>query len=81
MPRINRQNVPRALFQQLLNRIQNKEAQPDHMVRFAEWLDKAPNVPGGAWYKKFSKFTVCGQGDLITFLLPPNRSPDGKAVK
>ena len=81
MPRITRQNVPRALFQQFLNRIQRKEAQPDHMVRFAEWLDKSPNVPNGAWYKKFTKLTVCGQGDLIKFLLPLNRSPNGKAVK
>jgi hypothetical protein len=71
MPRVRRQNVPPALFQHLLDRVQSRKIPASQLEDLAKWLDGQPEVPEGLWYKRFSGMTVCGEGELIkTFLLP-----------
>ena len=71
MPRVRRQNVPPALIQHLLNRIQTRRLPASQLELLSKWLDTEPDVPEGKWYKRFSGMTVCGEGELIkTFLLP-----------
>ena len=71
MPKVRRQNLPPALFQHLLERIQSRKIPATQLQLLATWLDTEPDVPEGEWYKRFSGMTVCGDGQLIkTFLLP-----------
>lgn len=71
MPKVRRQNLPPALFQHLLDRIQMRQIPATQLELLADWLDTEPNVPDGQWYKPFPGMTVCGEGELIkTFLLP-----------
>lgn len=71
MPKVRRQNVPPALLQHLLDRIQRRKIPASQLQLLATWLDTEPEVPEGQWYKRFSGMTVCGEGDLVkTFLLP-----------
>jgi hypothetical protein len=71
VPRVRRQNVPPALFQHLLDRVQSRKIPASQLELLARWLDREPEVPEGQWYKRFSGMTVCGEGELIrTFLLP-----------
>ena len=71
MPKVRRQNLPPALFQHLLNRVQSRKILATQLELLAKWLDAEPDVPEGQWYKRFSGMTVCGEGELIkTFLLP-----------
>jgi hypothetical protein len=71
MPKVRRQNVPPALFQHLLDRVQSRKIPASQLVLLARWLDAEPRVPNGLWYKRFAGRTVCGEGELIkTFLLP-----------
>ena len=71
MPKVRRQNLPPALFQHLLDRIQSRKIQASQLELLATWLDTEPDVPDGDWYKRFSGMTVCGEGELVkTFLLP-----------
>jgi len=71
VPRVRRQNVPPALFQHLLDRVQSRKIPASQLELLARWLDHEPEVPEGQWYKRFSGMTVCGEGELIkTFLLP-----------
>jgi hypothetical protein len=71
VPRVRRQNLPPALFQHLLDRIQQRKIPATQLELLAQWLDTEPEVPEGQWYKRFSGMTVCGEGELIkTFLLP-----------
>jgi hypothetical protein len=71
MPKVRRQNVPPALFQHLLDRIQSRKIPASQLELLAKWLDGEPVVPEGPWYKRFSGMTVCGEGQSIkTFLLP-----------
>ena len=71
MPKVRRQNLPPALLQHLLDRIQSRKIPATQLELLAKWLDGEPGVPEGPWYKRFSAMTVCGEGELIkTFLLP-----------
>ena len=75
MPKIRRQNIPPALLQHLLDRIQTRKIPASQLELLARWLDAEPDVPPGQWYKRFSGMTVCGEGDLIkTFLLAGQRA-------
>ena len=80
MPKIRRQNIPPALFQHLLDRIQSRKIGADQLVMLARWLDTEPEVPESEWYKRFSGMTVCGEGELTKTFLLPGQHPKGKRV-
>ena len=62
MPRVRRHNVPPALFQHLIERIQGRRIPASQLELLAKWLDSEPEVPEGMWYRRFSGMTVCGEG-------------------
>ena len=75
MPKVRRQNIPPALFQHLLDRIQSRKIPASQLALLARWLDAEPEVPEGQWFKRCPGMTVCGEGELIkTFLLPGQRA-------
>ena len=80
MPKVRRQNLPPALLQHLLERIQSRKIPTTQLQLFATWLDTEPEVPEGEWYKGFSRMTVCGEGELIKTFLLPGQAPKGKRV-
>ena len=80
MPNVRRQNLPPALFQHLLDRIQSRKIPATQLGLLATWLDTEPDVPDGEWYKRFSAMTVCVDGELIKTLLLPGQAPKGKRV-
>lgn len=80
MPKVRRQNLPPALFQHLLDRIQSRKIQATQLEWLAKWLDTEPEVPDGRWYKRFSGMTVCGEGELITTVLLPGQSAKGERI-
>ena len=80
MPRVRRQNVPPALFQHLLDRVQSRKIPASQLELLAKWLDSEPAVPEGQWYKRFTGMTVCGEGELIKTLLLPGQAPKGQNV-
>ena len=80
MPRVRRQNVPPALFQHLLDRVQSRKIPASRLELLAKWLDSEPEVPEGQWYKRFSGITVCGEGELMKTFLLPAQAPKGQDV-
>lgn len=81
MPKVRRQNVPPALFQHLLERVQGRKIPASQLELLAKWLDSEPDVPEGQWYKLFSGMTVCGEGELITTFLLPSQAPKGRRIR
>ena len=81
MPKVRRQNLPPALFQHLLQRIQGRKIPSTQLELLATWLDTEPDVPEGEWYKRFSGMTVCGEGELIKTFLLPAQAPKGQHVR
>ena len=80
MPRVRRTNLPPALFQHLLDRIQERRIPAEQLAELARWLDGEPDVPEGKWYRRFSGMTVCGEGELVRTFLLPGQHPEGKRV-
>lgn len=80
MPKVRRQNIPPALFQHLLDRIESRKIRADQLTLLARWLDSDPEVPQGEWYKRFPGLTVCGDADLIKTFLLPGQHPKGKPL-
>jgi hypothetical protein len=80
MPRVRRQNVPPALFQHLLDRVQNRKIPASQLELLAKWFDSEPEVPHGQWYKRFSGMTVCGEGELVKTFLLPGQAPKGQHI-
>ena len=81
MPRVRRQNVPPALFQHLLDRVQNRKIPASQLELLAKWLDSEPEVPQGQWYKKFSGMTGCRDSELIKTFLLPGQAPKAKGQR
>jgi hypothetical protein len=81
VPRVRRQNVPPALFQHLLDRVQSRKIAASQLELLAKWLDAEPEVPEGQWCKRFSGMTVCGEGQLIKTLLLPAQASKGRKVQ
>jgi hypothetical protein len=80
VPRVRRQNLPPALFQHLLDRIQSRKIAASQLELLAKWLDTEPEVPEGDWYKQFSGMTVCGEGELVKTFLLPGQHAKGRRV-
>ena len=80
MPKVRRANVPAALFQHLLERVQGRKIPAVQLRLLAEWLDGEPEVPEGLWYKKFPGMTVCGEGELVKTFLLPGQAPRGRRL-
>ncbi len=80
MPKVRRQNLPPALFQHLLDRIQSRKIPATQLELLARWLDIEPDVPESQWYKRFSGMTVCGEGELIKTVLLAGQHAKGERV-
>jgi len=80
VPKVRRQNLPPALFQHLLERIQSRKIPATQLALLAAWLDMEPAVPDGEWYKRFSGMTVCGEGELVKTFLLQGQAPKGKRI-
>ena len=80
MPKVRRHNIPPALFQHLLDRIQSRKIPATQLEWLAKWLDTEPDVTEGQWYKRFSSMTVCGEGELVKTFLVAGQHPKGERV-
>jgi len=81
MPKVRRQNLPPALFQHLLDRVQQREISADQLGFLATWLDRHPDVPNGRRFKRFSGMIVCGEGELVKTFLVPGQAPEGQELE
>lgn len=80
MPRVRRHDLPPALFQHILDRIQERRIDARQLELLARWLDTEPEVPQGPWYKRFPGLFVCGEGELVKTFLLPGQKPRGKRL-
>ena len=81
MPKIRRRNLPPALLQHLLDRIEARDISAEQLGAFAQWLDLEPEVPTGRWFKRFSGMTVCGEGELVKTFLRAGQIPLGEELR
>jgi hypothetical protein len=64
----------------LLTRVRERQIATSQIVALAAWLDTEPEVPEGAWFKRFSSMIVCGEGELVKTFLVTGQAPHGQEV-
>jgi len=80
MPKIRRHGLPQALLEHLLARMRQRNISHEQIILLSRWLDTEPDVPESKWFRKFSGFVVCGEGEFIKTFLPPGHVPDGVEI-
>jgi hypothetical protein len=65
MPKIRRHNLPPALYDHLLDRVQQRSVSAQQLRLLLWWMDPQPEVPNGRWFKRFPELIVCGEGELV----------------
>lgn len=71
MPKIDRwDKLPAAVRQHLIDRMRDRAITISDLNQLRLWIETAPEVPEGDWFKDFGSFKICGRGSLAkTFLL------------
>lgn len=80
MPKIRREKLPERLLIHLLTRVRERSISHEQLILLSQWLDAEPEVPAGRWFKRFSGFTVCGEGELVKTFLLASQAPDGQEI-
>lgn len=81
MPKVRRHNLPQLLLLHLLTRMRQRNISHEQTILLARWLDTEPDVPEGRWFKRFSGFIVCGEGEFVKTFLLPGQVPDGREIE
>ena len=64
----------------LVKRVRQREISSAQLGLFARWLDRDPEVPAGAWFKRFPEMAVCGEGSLVKTFLKGGQVPAGEEI-
>jgi len=81
MPRVRRHNLPPALLEHLLDRIQQRSISADQLGLLAQWLDTPPDVPEGKWFKPFSGMDRLRRRRTVKTFLVPGQVAEGAEVR
>jgi len=81
VPKVRRLGVPRVVLDHLRKRILEREIALEQLGLLARWLDTAPEVPAGLWFKRFPGMIACGEGELVKTFLRLGQTPAGEEVR
>jgi len=80
MPKVDKwDNFPAAVRQHLIDRMRDRSIGVTDLNQLRLWIESAPEVPEGDWYKDFGSFKVCGRGKLPKTFLMKGQAANGTA--
>ena len=80
MPRVRREHLPYPLLNHLIIRVRERKITLQQLEALLRWLEANPIVPEGKWFKKFSGFVLCGEGEFVKTFLLPGQAVTGEEV-
>ena len=80
MPKLKRSNLPPAVLDHLLLRLQEKGISEEDLMTLLGWIEKNPTVPIEDRFRRFARFTICGKGALIKTFLTSEQTAIGTEV-
>jgi hypothetical protein len=81
MPRIAPwAELPPNVRQHLVDRMRDRAITIDDLNQLRLWIESAPEVPEGDWYKDFGSFKICGEGKLPKTFLAKGQVAKGQAL-
>ena len=81
MPKIRFSDLPRGLWQHLLERVAQREIGIADLRRLPEWVKSGPWAPEGDWYKDFGSFKLCGSGEYPRTVPTKSMRAFGQQIK
>jgi hypothetical protein len=81
MPKIDTwSSMPPGIRQHLIDRMRDRAINIADLNQLRLWIDSAPEVPQGDWYRDFGTFKICRSGSLPKTFLLKGQVAKGKAV-
>jgi hypothetical protein len=81
LPKIRFSNLPRGIWQHLLERVDQRQVSMDDLRSLQAWVKSEPWAPDGDWFKDFGSFMLCGSGEYRKTVLARGMKPYGTAIK
>jgi hypothetical protein len=81
LPKIRFTDLPRPVWEHLLERVAERKVSLDDLRRLQDWVKAAPEAPAGDWYKDFGSFILCGSGEMPKTVLTSGMGPFGMRVE
>ena len=75
MPKIQFANLPRPVWQHLLQRVDERRISIANLLALQEWVKTGPVAPAGDWYKDFGSFILSGTGQFPKTVLEKGMKP------
>lgn len=80
LPKIQFANLPRPVWQHLLERVDERRISVADLMALQEWVKTSPAAPAGDWYKDFGSFILCGTDQFPKTVLEKGMRPFGNPV-
>ena len=80
MPKIRFADLPRPLWEHLLERVGERQITLEDLQSPRNWVATEPWAPEGNWYKDFDSFILCGTGEYPKTVLTKGMKPFGTAL-
>jgi hypothetical protein len=80
LPKIQFSNLPRAVWNHLLQRVDERSISVGDLLALQEWVKTGPAAPDGDWYKDFGSFILCGNGQFPKTVLEKGMKPFGTLI-
>lgn len=81
MPKIRFSDLPRGLWQHLLERVQERQISLADLSRLQDWVRSEPVAPEGDWYDDFGSFKLCGSGQYLCTVFTKETKAFGEEIK
>jgi len=81
MPRIERwSRLPARVRDHLADRMRDRSITIDDLNQLRTWIESAPEVPEGPWYRDFGSFKLCGEGKYPKTFLRAGQPARGEKI-
>jgi len=81
LPKIRFNDLPRGLWEHLLDRVQERKISIADLEKLQEWVKSEPFGPEGDWYKDFGSFKLCGSGQYPLTVLTKGMAAFGQEIE
>jgi len=81
LPKIRFSDLPRGLWQRLLERVEERRIPLADLRRLQAWVIAGPYAPEGDWYKDFGSFMLCGSGEYPKTVLVKGMKAWGEEIE
>jgi hypothetical protein len=81
LPKIRFVNLPPAVWQHLMRRVNERQIPLADLERLQEWVRTTPIAPDGDWFKDFGSFKLCGSGEYPKTILTKAMKAFGDEIR